>query len=423
MIDSLTGVYKKTFEEARSEALVHEKKIYLQSNTPEEYQKKIEEFVSSKRDPKLFLPKDVPNPPALLGDRKKYVMALADAYKKKSPEMQTPLLHAIDEEYQIASSSSSGTYLASIKKAVYYALHPEKKKAEAPKTATREQYMKALKELVIPKEKLEKYGFVMSPPEDINPNKSRKCHRCDADFRIEEQMNEVECQFHSGKIRRKDKGVRYYECCQEIVGGGDTQPCSKAKHHVFYWQNKEEMHWSIPFQRTSKLYGTREDSLFAIGIDCEMGYTTRGSELLRVTAVDFFSGEDVLDIFVRPFGKVVDLNTRYSGVSEIREDAVSFYDMLSQLGDIIDENTILVGHGLENDMNAMRLIHEKIIDTSILYPKHKTSPTFKCSLKDLAFQYLSRNIQIGEHDSSEDSLAANDIVKYFINQDLKRGNV
>ena len=40
---------------------------------------------------------------------------------------------------------------------------------------------------------------------------------------------------------------------------------------------------------------------------------------------------------------------------------------MEKLGEIMDSETILIGHGLENDMNAMRLIHENIIDTSILF--------------------------------------------------------
>ncbi|KAM9924720.1 hypothetical protein OXX59_004340 [Metschnikowia pulcherrima] len=151
-----------------------------------------------------------------------------------------------------------------------------------------------------------------------------------------------------------------------------------------------------------------------------MGYTTKGFELLRITAVDFFSGESVLDILVRPKGKVLDLNTKWSGVAEIKEEAVSFEDSIMLLGEIADANTVMVGHGLENDMNAMRLIHNKLVDTAVLYPKHKTSPTFRFSLKQLTFQYLGRNIQAGEHDSGEDSLAAIDVTKYFIEQDLER---
>ena len=148
-----------------------------------------------------------------------------------------------------------------------------------------------------------------------------------------------------------------------------------------------------------------------------MGFTTRGFELLRITAVDFFSGEDIIDILVRPKGEVIDLNTKWSGIAEIKEEALNFEDLIRLLGEVIDSNTILIGHGLENDMNSMRLIHERIIDTAVLYPKHKTSPKFRFPLKYLTFKYLGRTIQSGEHDSSEDSLAAIDVVKYFINQD------
>ncbi|CAI6635629.1 CIH_HP2_G0034780.mRNA.1.CDS.1 [Saccharomyces cerevisiae] len=43
----------------------------------------------------------------------------------------------------------------------------------------------------------------------------------------------------------------------------------------------------------------------------------------------------------------------------------------------------------ENDLNVMRLFYNKVIDTAILYSKTK----FKVSLKNLAFEVLSRKIQ------------------------------
>lgn len=67
----------------------------------------------------------------------------------------------------------------------------------------------------------------------------------------------------------------------------------------------------------------------------------------------------------------------------------------------------MIGHGLENDLNVMRIIHRSIIDTAILYSKGK----YKVSLKNLAFEFLSRKIQSGEHDSSEDAIATMDVVK------------
>ncbi|KAG2735478.1 hypothetical protein G9P44_001692 [Scheffersomyces stipitis] len=401
-------------------AIKEEREIYAVSSSLEEYNALLKTLLGSRAvtDPKVFAPKAVANPPAELGFRLKLIVQLVKAYRQHHPDIQTPITRAIEEEYKVAKVSSRTTYSASIKKVIYAALHPEKAKTPKENGPTEEQYKRLLSELVIPVEKLEKFGFIMRSPETITPSRIRTCHRCGAEFTRDEQLSPVQCQYHAGRVRKTDFG-RVYECCQSEVSSGDTHPCTVSNMHVFYWQNKEEMEWSIPFQNTDRLFGESKGSLFAIGIDCEMGYTTRGSELLRVTAVDFFSGKDVLDIFVRPYGEVVDLNTRYSGVSEIKPEAVSFHEMLNQLGHIMDKNTILVGHGLENDMNAMRLIHNRIIDTSILYPKHKATPTFKFSLKDLAFQYLSRVIQTGEHDSSEDSLAAIDIVKYFIKKDIQ----
>ena len=72
---------------------------------------------------------------------------------------------------------------------------------------------------------------------------------------------------------------------------------------------------------------------------------------------------------VRPKGDVIDLNTRWSGIAEIKEEAMNFEDLIKLLGEVIDSNTILIGHGLENDVNSMRLIHERIIDTAVLYPR------------------------------------------------------
>lgn len=56
----------------------------------------------------------------------------------------------------------------------------------------------------------------------------------------------------------------------------------------------------------------------------------------------------------------------------------------------INRDSILVGHSLENDLHALKIIHKKIVDTSVLFPKKNG---FKFSLKTLAFNYLKKVIQ------------------------------
>ncbi|CAI5515001.1 unnamed protein product, partial [Closterium sp. Naga37s-1] len=56
--------------------------------------------------------------------------------------------------------------------------------------------------------------------------------------------------------------------------------------------------------------------------------------------------------------------------------------------------TILVGHSTESDLHAIRAVHLRVIDTSLLFP-HPRGPPFKCALRFLAADYLGRTIQAG----------------------------
>ena len=58
-------------------------------------------------------------------------------------------------------------------------------------------------------------------------------------------------------------------------------------------------------------------------------------------------------------------------------------------------DTVLIGHSVENDLKALRVIHNRILDTAVLYP-HKAGPPFKNSLKYLTTKFLKRDIQKGD---------------------------
>lgn len=405
----------------KKEATNIEYNIASQSESTKDYDEKIKLFFDkhqkrSEEDASYLMPKQMmPGAPATIQERLGFIKQMLQVIKEHDKDCLRPANKAIEEEHRVALSSSTNTYKQQIKKKIYELSHPEKFRV-TKKHISEEQYLQKLKELIIEKEKLARYGYIMEVPEAQVPNEIRTCKRCGIQFKLEDQLNKIECHYHPGKKIKKDTSVRVYECCGGLVG--DSDYCTVSSHHVYHWENAGEMQFAAPFKKTSEEFSHGPLSFAAVGIDCEMGYTTRGFELLRITAVDFFSGEEVLDILVQPKGEVVDLNTRWSGISEITPDAVTFEDLISLLGEVVGPSTILIGHGLENDVNAMRLIHENIIDTAILYPKHQTSPTFRYPLKYLTFKYLGRTIQSGEHDSKEDSLAAIDVVKYFINQDI-----
>lgn len=54
--------------------------------------------------------------------------------------------------------------------------------------------------------------------------------------------------------------------------------------------------------------------------------------------------------------------------------------------------TILIGHSLESDLKALKLIHSVVVDTSVLFP-HKMGPPKKRALKTLCIDHLKRIIQ------------------------------
>lgn len=67
--------------------------------------------------------------------------------------------------------------------------------------------------------------------------------------------------------------------------------------------------------------------------------------------------------------------------------------MQKDLLKIFNASTILIGHSLESDLKSLKIVHDKIVDTSILYP-HSRGPPLKRALKTLADEYLNRKIQI-----------------------------
>ncbi|KAJ5206400.1 hypothetical protein N7472_002848 [Penicillium cf. griseofulvum] len=222
-----------------------------------------------------------------------------------------------------------------------------------------------------------------------------------------ERKREVQygCWGHLGKPMGK---WQRFSCCGRNIF---SRPCHQFKEHKIVddevaWKRNWELHEAPGFPL---------DYRYAVALDCEMGITDLGEqELIRVSAVDYFTGEILLDKLVFPKVRMFHTNLRFSGVNwnilYAAKNAGKALDgrdaAREQLFRYIGPNTVLVLHGGRADLLALRIIHHCIVDTMRFA---------EASLQENAKECLGRDIQQGEgHDSLEDALACRDIAHHYI---------
>ncbi|KAJ1553480.1 RNA exonuclease 3, partial [Nowakowskiella sp. JEL0078] len=263
--------------------------------------------------------------------------------------------------------------------------------------------------------------------EELKGNQMQTCDRCQTKFEKSFPLTEydkIACNYHNSRvISRTMSGVntRLYSCCQKPI---ESSGCLRGPH-VFKVEKYDELNELRKFE---KLLPSQEvtDFLPVVGIDyiltISKSYTAKGLELTRLTIVSAY-GERIFDQICKPIYPIIDLNTEFSGITEsmISTATYDFDKIQSEIRKIISEDTILVGHGLENDLKALRLTHEKIIDTAVIFPHPKSFP-FKYSLRILAEKILKKTIQQGTkgHDSYEDAMTTLELLEVAVIQGKDR---
>ncbi|XP_065182837.1 mucin-19-like isoform X2 [Sycon ciliatum] len=283
------------------------------------------------------------------------------------------------------------------------------------------------------------------PPQILSAEEVRYfCSRCGTPFVV--KRNEVyqteTCTYHFGRAHKhRESGIMVatYSCCSTDAG---STGCQVAKNHVWDGQLPSEMPIggyvttkSIPTSNDAVLNNPKCFSLLSaellcgdrprvLAFDCEMSYTTIGLSLTRITVIDF-NLNVLMDTLVAPRAPVVDYNTRFSGVTDSDLSGVStrLEDVQEVLLSLIGTDTILIGHSLESDLKAIKVMHNRVVDTSLVFP-HKLGPPYKKALKTLAAEKLNRVIQQDDsgHSSAEDAIVAMEIMVQKIKEDIRKSS-
>ncbi|KAF8743385.1 EXOIII protein, partial [Rhizoctonia solani] len=313
------------------------------------------------------------------------------------------------------------------------AIDARKAEAEAAKNSTlkRSQLQSAL----LSREQLTQWGYLVQVPEGpggtrvSDEGRQATCERCQALFVVHAPQSEEErhsferCAYHWGKpYVNRSGGIRemIHRCCGSPTGSAG---CVVGAHVFKDPEDFGLLHARHPYSESSAFgnESPRSAILDVAALDCEMIYTTAGMSIARVSVIDG-AGKCVYDKLIKldPGVEVLDYNTRFSGIRSLEEAQLDLDGVRREMRKFIGPETILIGHALENDMRALRMVHLNVVDTAILFP-HQSGPPYRRALKDLARQHLGILIQnnVGEnlgHSSLEDAVATLDLVKFWVRE-------
>lgn len=104
-----------------------------------------------------------------------------------------------------------------------------------------------------------------------------------------------------------------------------------------------------------------------------------------------------MDELVVPENAITDYNTQYSGITAqaLADVTTSLADIQKQVCAFVSAETMLVGHGLENDLAALKIIHANCMDTALMFPHPKVGLT--ATVLAFACACNSKHLQLAVH--------------------------
>lgn len=245
-------------------------------------------------------------------------------------------------------------------------------------------------DLVFPEIEVVRYeGVSNNLPKPVSGTCQQRCDRCGNFYDISQQSEPEKCIYHPNKAHvdlsfgnQMGEKTRIHSCCGRAFG---SLGCARGPH-VFSISRFVDLKKKYVFISSHPFPGDFEvdqlDSLKCLALDCEMVgdranltkfledlaltirifhnftqvYTTEGSEVARVTLIDA-CGNSILDEFVKPKHPILDYSTSFSGLTQeiLAPVTATLEDIRRKLLSYIHQETILIGHSLDNDLKALRV--------------------------------------------------------------------
>ncbi|KAJ6257449.1 hypothetical protein Dda_7233 [Drechslerella dactyloides] len=323
-------------------------------------------------------------------------------------------------------------------------LTPQSQWTDFTFTVERDQ---ALQGLLLPLEKYQRYGYRKEPftHSELLHKYEAYCKRCSAAFALKPEANddlssyksESKCVIHPGRKLEKD---RIWSCCNTTIITYPGEPSGCLDFPAHDWINGSplprgfwDLHPTPPFRQPETNRPSRPR--VAVSLDCEMA-TNRFNqpELIKLTLVDFFSKEVLIDSLVRPQAKIKNMLTSLHGIT-YKDIAAAVRSSEAILGrdaareklfHFVGPETIVLVHGGLNDFLSLRWYHHAILDTQEVESRIKRIGDDELAdwLADEgtsleAMSRLKTGVHIrkgnGIHDSLEDAMACRELGVWYAN--------
>lgn len=217
----------------------------------------------------------------------------------------------------------------------------------------------------------------------------------------------------------------------KVLQSQEYLPPSKA------FKDEYKSQYAISEFRNTHDPSPSKQSVAVLALSCIKVLMADGThEVVKIAAIDVLNGRILMNNLVcsHPTRHVQDWRTNITGLTSYKDMEAARQDgykvfkgwkaARAALWKFIDKETIIVGHNLRSDLDALRMIHGRAVDVAKLIEKAANGPLSKQQLsletlcRDLTMIHLSSHPSFGR-DTLQNAFAARELALWKIKNEDK----